>query len=74
MAKYVLKMYSNSYFFAVFNHSTKNKPEEDVLNGLIFDSKIDFPISESATWGLSLVKTLKTDSSEEKEEIQSKSG
>ena len=64
-------MYSNLYFFAVFNHSTKNKPDEDVPNGVIFDSKTDFPISESATWGLRLVKTLKTDSSEEREDIQS---
>ena len=60
-------MYSNLYFFAVFNHSTKNKPDEDVPNGVIFDSKTDFPISESATWGQSIVKTLKTESSEERE-------
>ena len=36
---------------------------------LFFDSKTDFPISESATWGPCLVKTLKTDIQRREKEV-----
>ena len=50
MAKNVFKNVLNFVFFAVFNRS-KNKPEEDVLNGLIFDSKSASTTSKSAARG-----------------------
>ena len=43
--KYVLKL----LFFAVFNRAYENKPEENVLKWLFFDSKSASTISESAT-------------------------
>ena len=50
MAKNVFKMYLTLYF-SQFLTVLKIKPEEDVLNGLIFDSKSASTTSKSAARG-----------------------